>query len=319
MLNNKLLAGILVVVLVTVLAPPVFALEADGNYDQPPPVFTTSQVVDDIPVDCNVDAGLDVVALDVARGQSWSNFQVVGGDLESNGFTVRTINIETGEIPSCVVKLMINNLDASAGCFGAPYSVTAVNRVVSFVNNGGAAFINHENAGCDEFVDPISSAFGITNNIILGQPNSNILVKGTNFLDGNPPTLWAGVDEWFLIGWTSFVPSAESVATIGNFPNGDGAMELRQPGLGCVLASPDAGGLRDTFINTNDNRQLVQNVFFFLNECIEPPVVGGEFLPIDSTALMLAGLQTSAIWMIPTLAGLAGAGFYLVKFRMNKE
>jgi len=48
-------------------------------------------------------------------------------------------------------------------------------------------------------------------------------------------------------------------------------------------------------------------------------VVGGELLPIDSTALVLAGLQTSAIWMLPVLAGVAGAGFYLVKFRMNKE
>jgi len=47
--------------------------------------------------------------------------------------------------------------------------------------------------------------------------------------------------------------------------------------------------------------------------------VGGEFLPIDSTALVLAGLQTSAIWMLPVLAGVAGAGLYLVKFRMNKE
>jgi len=70
-----------------------------------------------------------------------------------------------------------------------------------------------------------------------------------------------------------------------------------------------------------DNRQLGLNVFTFLNECIEPepPVVGGELLPIDSTALVLAGLQTSAIWMLPVLAGVAGAGFYLVKFRMNKE
>ena len=52
---------------------------------------------------------------------------------------------------------------------------------------------------------------------------------------------------------------------------------------------------------------------------IQDIVVGGEFLPIDSTALVLAGLQTSAIWMLPVLAGVAGAGFYLVKFRMNKE
>jgi len=47
--------------------------------------------------------------------------------------------------------------------------------------------------------------------------------------------------------------------------------------------------------------------------------VGGELLSLDTTALMLAGLQSSAVWMIPTLAGLAAAGFYLVKFRANKE
>ncbi len=46
--------------------------------------------------------------------------------------------------------------------------------------------------------------------------------------------------------------------------------------------------------------------------------VGGEFLPIDSTALMLAGLQTSAVWILPAVAGLAGTGYYLIKFR-NKE
>jgi len=43
--------------------------------------------------------------------------------------------------------------------------------------------------------------------------------------------------------------------------------------------------------------------------------VGGEFLPIDSTALVLAGLQTSAIWMLPVLAGAAGAGFAAFKIR----
>jgi len=47
--------------------------------------------------------------------------------------------------------------------------------------------------------------------------------------------------------------------------------------------------------------------------------VGGEFLPNNPTALLLAGLQTSAIWMIPVLAGAAGAGAYYIKTRMNKE
>ena len=47
--------------------------------------------------------------------------------------------------------------------------------------------------------------------------------------------------------------------------------------------------------------------------------VGGEFLPIDSTALMLAGLQSSAIWMLPVLAGTVGVGAFYIKSRMNKE
>jgi len=43
--------------------------------------------------------------------------------------------------------------------------------------------------------------------------------------------------------------------------------------------------------------------------------VAGELLPLDSTALMIAGLTTSAVWMVPAVAGIAGAGVYLVKFR----
>jgi len=43
--------------------------------------------------------------------------------------------------------------------------------------------------------------------------------------------------------------------------------------------------------------------------------VAGELLPLDSSALMIAGLQSMTVWMIPAVAGLAGVGVYLVKFR----
>jgi len=45
--------------------------------------------------------------------------------------------------------------------------------------------------------------------------------------------------------------------------------------------------------------------------------VAGELLPLDSTALFLAGIQSMTVWMIPTVLGLAGAGVYLVKFRKH--
>ncbi len=49
------------------------------------------------------------------------------------------------------------------------------------------------------------------------------------------------------------------------------------------------------------------------------PVVGGEFSPIDSTALVLAGLQTSAIWMIPVLAGVAGSAFGILYIKSRRN
>jgi len=50
----------------------------------------------------------------------------------------------------------------------------------------------------------------------------------------------------------------------------------------------------------------------------EPPeLVAGELLPLDSSALMIAGLTSMTVWMVPTVLGLAGAGVYLVKFRKH--
>jgi len=43
--------------------------------------------------------------------------------------------------------------------------------------------------------------------------------------------------------------------------------------------------------------------------------VAGEIIPIDNSALFLAGIQSMTAWMIPAVVGLAGAGVYLVKFR----
>ena len=65
-----------------------------------------------------------------------------------------------------------------------------------------------------------------------------------------------------------------------------------------------------------------------LDEClIQCPVVqptpetqvAGELLPLDSTALLIGGLSSMSVFMIPAVAGLAGAGVYLVKFRARDD
>jgi len=47
--------------------------------------------------------------------------------------------------------------------------------------------------------------------------------------------------------------------------------------------------------------------------------VAGEHLSIDSSALIIAGLTSSMVWMMPAVAGIAGAGIYLVKFRASRD
>jgi len=58
--------------------------------------------------------------------------------------------------------------------------------------------------------------------------------------------------------------------------------------------------------------EVIQELWF--NE----PQVAGELLPLDSSALMIAGLTSMSVWMVPTVLGLAGVGVYLVKFRANR-
>lgn len=53
----------------------------------------------------------------------------------------------------------------------------------------------------------------------------------------------------------------------------------------------------------------------------EPPPqcfdVGGEFLPIDSTALLIAGMSANLSFIVPIAAGIAGVGAYLIRSRMR--
>jgi len=50
----------------------------------------------------------------------------------------------------------------------------------------------------------------------------------------------------------------------------------------------------------------------FFNDCIRScrSAVGGEIIPLDTTALLLAGAQMNAAWMIPVIV--SGIGFAIV-------
>ncbi len=67
--------------------------------------------------------------------------------------------------------------------------------------------------------------------------------------------------------------------------------------------------------NTAGTYDIILIGFGGLDDCPIPQQVAGELLPLDSTALLIGGLTSMSVWMIPTVLGLAGVGVYLVKFR----
>jgi len=122
----------------------------------------------------------------------------------------------------------------------------------------------------------------------LDPTNSNVLTQVVRSPSGELDAL--GVDPSTGIIWVS---------------------ETTFDGLGPQVLTIDSAGNR---VVVGSGLREVADLDF-----LPCPVVGGEFLPIDSTALMLAGLQSSAIWMLPVLAGAAGVGAFYIKTRMNKK
>jgi hypothetical protein len=45
------------------------------------------------------------------------------------------------------------------------------------------------------------------------------------------------------------------------------------------------------------------------------PVVGGFNIPIDTSSLLLAGVQSISMWMIPVVIAGVGIGIFVIKLR----
>jgi len=93
---------------------------------------------------------------------------------------------------------------------------------------------------------------------------------------------------------------------IENTDNWD--LVLSSPTVDGIYACSGAGCNAFLFVETFDFP-------FILTGFQQETQVAGELLPLNTSALMIAGLTSMTVWMIPTVLGLAGVGVYLVKFR----
>ena len=84
------------------------------------------------------------------------------------------------------------------------------------------------------------------------------------------------------------------------------------PGLHSISAVDLHPALPAVFYPAGSTMTVTQNPADV--ECT--PVAGG-YMPIDGTALLLAGISSSAVWLVPVITGLAGAGLYLTRSKFN--
>jgi len=108
-----------------------------------------------------------------------------------------------------------------------------------------------------------------------------------------------------------------------DFPRNN-AMDTH-PVSGVLYASTNDGfeGLGPNFLSTVDTTTAVVTFVGLTGLTVngldaiaflpEPRMVGGEIIPIESTALLLAGLQTSAVWILPVIFSAAGIGLVLLR------
>lgn len=151
---------------------------------------------------------------------------------------------------------------------------------------------------------------------VAGSPSDTPFASGTGILidrvDTNRDAFGLDEVEYWVDLDTPLTLDGGTTYWLGLSLSGSSVFwETSDSGFGNIACISGGGSFNDWVCT-----QSLPNLAFLLTG---ESVVGGELLPIDSAALMLAGLQSSAIWMIPILAGAVGIGSFYIKSRMNKD
>jgi len=109
--------------------------------------------------------------------------------------------------------------------------------------------------------------------------------------------------DYVSISGTVIIPISFSSTTIVVDVNGDIVDELNETFFVTLSNPVGAAIVDDTGEGTIQNDDSVETL------------VGGTSIPIDTTALLVAGFNANSIWMIPTVLGIVGAGIAIFKLK----
>jgi len=138
-----------------------------------------------------------------------------------------------------------------------------------------------------------------------------------------------GITLYYTVGAGAPVPIDPASIPLGlpvHWDNGAGLREdTTGPGTGVLwmctqqdvdyVNGPIIGDLATDPEIPPDTYELTSGTF----QKLAATVVGGEILPIDMTTLFVAGAMTNAVWMVPTLGGIAGATIALFKVKRKQN
>ena len=122
--------------------------------------------------------------------------------------------------------------------------------------------------------------------------------------------------NWSNHGYFTSLPTGTNVIMTQPDDNADGADEpvviQFSHGSGVVIANTLTDAWRYVGGPGVTNLKFIANDIAYQNG-FKTGQIGGELLPIDSTALFISGLYGSIMWLAPVGAGIAGAGYYIVQ------
>jgi hypothetical protein len=295
--NTKLLAGALALVLVAGMTSPAFAQSTTS-------VEFIPQAQNFIEVAPNANGPLTIGIYPSLGG----NTQAV---LTGAGHTV--INPVDLTSPVTVDVLYIQRSAANIG------GVELTN-VQNFISNGGTVLT--EFSATDLWFNGKFASFSgtLTDNFFFACDSCPVTVVDTTspLSIGLPATWNSGDPIQFFQVYSGLDTSIKVAVEVQGTNEGD------LPVVGCA----DVGeGTAVMFFNdfqdffgseTPEEEQLLLNAVQ-VQSCTVDTQVAGELLPLDSTALLIGGLSSMSVFMIPAVAGLVGAAVYLVKYRANRD
>ena len=148
-----------------------------------------------------------------------------------------------------------------------------------------------------------------------GSVGVNVAFSNMNFRGGNVPiciVLLTDEDDD-----SSAVAFAAAVANLAANPSAVFTL-VGVPGVGNtdarygVLASNSGGDVFTIASFQNDPAAVLAAISDKIIEQAENVAVGGEIIPINTSALLLAGVQSVSMWMIPVVIAGAGIGVFVI-------